>query len=83
MEKGDCTERKECGGRAAARFKPWTMRVKGAVSGLVSAGGSTLKQRIRSSQRARMASSERAGIRCIWVLIINIGTSSVLVAVRS
>jgi hypothetical protein len=30
-----------------------------------------------------MASSEWAGIRCIWFVIINIGTSSVLVAVRS
>ena len=30
-----------------------------------------------------MASPERAGIRYIWVVIFNIGTSSVLVAVRS
>ena len=82
MEKGDFTGRKECGGRAA-RFEPWTLQVKGAVSGRVSARGSTLKQRIRQRQRARIASSERAGIRCIWVLMINIGTSSVLVAVPS
>jgi hypothetical protein len=70
-------------GVGGPRVEQGSLNVEGAVSGLVSAGGSTQAERIRLSQRARRASFERAGIEYISFVNVNIGTSSVLVAVRS
>jgi hypothetical protein len=63
-----------------ARVEQRTLHGEGAVSRARKRRGSTLAERIRQSQRARMTNPEWAGIRCIWVVIFNIGTSSVLVA---